>query len=419
MRLLKLALGICLGASSVAQAAEEIKFFHIQMGGSYHHNFMHEIAGRPSAQGERVKTSLIPTPSPQAINPFHISKVNYDLGEVFETPEKTSILQVPIAGEKDLAWFKKVREAGKLPDFMIISGHHVPGMGWHSHYTYGENQYYTQSLMLGSLLRLRAENEDARAFFDNVKFAFISGCWGMANLEPRAEDGSYLSPQAIYEMYYSGPEGKEKARGTPKKFYSLAGQRHELTTLYSGDFAPKKEDAICEPGKPSRCTTFYVNHILSDLGLIDGSHRYNQPYNLRKLFPNAKLIFGFHSPSPYNDRVKKMLAKTFERARQSMRITSEDRAYTSNLLHSIISDETPERTRKRLIQAFRESWTSVTWENNHGAMPFYSGGRPGSSITPAYPDLDNDGIFAWPGGYKNPSFAPRCSQYRGDVKPCQ
>jgi len=419
MKLMKLAMGLCLGLSSAAQAVEDVKFFHIQMGGSYHVNFMQEISARSTIQGEKVRTKLIPAPNFETTNPFNISKLNFDLGEVFATSEKTNILEVPIAGESDLTWFQRARQTGNLPDFMIISGHHVPGLGWHSHYTWGDKEYYTHSLLLASMLRLREENADAKAFFDNVKFVFISGCWGMANLEPHKKDGSYLSTAALRSLYASGEEGQQMVRGTAKQFYSLAGQRHELTTLYAGDIAPKKENAICEPGKPNRCTTYFVNDILSDQGLLDGSHRYNQPYNMRKLFPHAALVFGFHSPSPYNHIVKTMLAKTLSRARQSSRIETQDQSYANNIIHSIISDQTPEQTKKHLIQAFREAWTTVTWENNQGSMPFYSGGRPGSSITPAYPELDNDGIFAWPAGYKNPAFAPRCSQYRGDAKPCE
>lgn len=416
MKFQNLILAMTLASSSLAHA-EEVKIMHLQMGGGYHKIFAQELTAQPSASGEPVQVVNLPSPFLQRLNPFHITRGNWDFGKVFFDDGKTNLAEVPIAPKSDLKWFQKARETGQLPDVMIISGHHIPGLGWHSNDIEEENDYYTKSLLLSTLLRTREENPDARAYFDNVKFVFISGCWGVANLEPHGEKGELLSQDEIGLMYLSGPQGQRKVLGSTQNFYQLESERENLTQSYPGDFAAEKKDEICVDNK---CVTYWIDRVMSDIGLFNNSHQFNQPLNLRKLFPNAALVFGFHSASPFSSTVFGMLKGTVKRARTSKILKDEDSAFSQNIIHSIVSSETPEPTRKRLVQAFREAWTTLTYEQNRGRMAnsSYIGGRPGASITPAYPSLDNDGLFVWPKDYKAPAFAPSCFQYRPDAKPC-
>lgn len=416
MKFQSLILSLAIASVSLVQAAE-VKIMHIQLGGDYHQLFQKEISSNPDAHGEAVEAVVLPVPMRKKNNPFHLTSYNWDFGDVFAPGSAKKVSDVPIAQPSELEWFGQSVESGKAPDVMIISGHHIPGIGWHSNDTWDENDdFYERSLLLSTLLKTREQNPEARRFFDNVKFVFISGCWGLANLEPHKSNGQFYSSDELFTLYASGDQGREKVRGSFQKSYSLEAERLYLARNYPGDFTENDENEICYG---LRCVTYNVRKYMSDDGLIDGSHRYNQPYNIRKLFPNAALVFGFHSSSPFEGPVMKLIRATLSRAKQSPLLKEADKDYAQNIVNSIVSLETPGATKMRLIQSFREAWTTVTWEQNKGQMSNYWGGRPGSSITPAYPNLDNDGVFAWPKGYKNPSFAPRCFQYREDAKPCK
>ena len=402
-----LAQGFFAGASSDL----DITIQHLQMGGSYHNFFMKSLSAKASAQGEKVSVHLLPTPYHQdrqgenpSGNPFHFTFKNWEMTDAPVNPEQP--------------YFKELNAKHQAPNFMIISGHHIPGIGWHSDNSTPDNVWYAHSLRMSSLLRLREASPEAQAYFDNVKFVFISGCWGLANMEPHDQSGGLIGQSERLALYNSGDAGKMQVLGTPNDHYSLSAQRFELTTLYDGDFAAKEKDAVCEG---QNCSTYYIQKVMPDEGLFDNSHRYNEPLGLKKLFPKAYLIFGFHSPSPYSDKVMTLLSATLARARLSPLLKPEDQVYTPNIIQSIISSQTPTESKMRLVQAFRQSWTTLTWEKNIGYMPKnYFGGRPAASISPAFPELDNDGVFAWPKDYKNvPVFAPRCWQYRSDATPCQ
>jgi hypothetical protein len=70
----------------------------------------------------------------------------------------------------------------------------------------------------------------------------------------------------------------------------------------------------------------------------------------------------------------------------------------TNIIGTIVAPQTDETLRKKVIEALRKNWTIQTYKMNRE--------RPSGSITPAYPDLDANGVFNVHVSKDTPLYAP-------------
>ena len=138
---------------------------------------------------------------------------------------------------------------------------------------------------------------------------------------------------------------------------------------------------------------YAIDRMLPDSGLWDGSDMYNIPLKMKRLFPNALGIFGFHRPSPFTPGG--IWRSAFNQARLA--------AKTNNILVPLLSDSVSVEQKKMMVQKLRIGWTRASFALNRG--------RANGSITPAFPDLDQNGLFAYePGAHELPG-APKFAPY--------
>jgi hypothetical protein len=317
-------------------------------------------------------------------NPFGISHYNFDVGPYRLSPDERG--KAPLITPQAHKWFASQVAQGLVPDVVIIGGHHAPGLGWHSHFIKNDN-YYERSLVSTRLFASARRFKVVRDYFANVKMAVIGGCWALANLEPHGRRGEYLSPSDIARIYFTGAPGRAAMLGEVSDPHTLAFQRHELTTLYSNRYKPTAELEDCSRPTKKYCHTFHVDRVLPDYALFDGSHTYNAASLMRRLFPNAAMVIGFHSPSPYANRAGAIYRSAFANAREDLRHERINGQPVASPLRALIDSGISKNDRRRILNSLRVQWTRATYRMNRG--------RTAGSITPAFPDLDADGLFAY------------------------
>ena len=68
----------------------------------------------------------------------------------------------------------------------------------------------------------------------------------------------------------------------------LAYYKDDLVRTYPGGFTKNEKNEVClDRINKQHCEVYDVNRILPVSGLWDGSHIYNMPLQMKKLFPNG------------------------------------------------------------------------------------------------------------------------------------
>jgi len=375
-----------------------IRLLHIQLGGTSVFRFIKtEIQGHGAIKGKTFVEIRLPNIKQQ--NPFGFSRYNFDTGG-YRPADISQMTAPPVISERDASWYQEQLDQDLVPDILYIGGHQIPGMGWHSDET-DANDYYLRSIYFPTLLESVKKYPAMKEYFARIKIIFIGGCWGLANLEPHGPHGEYLSPQAIEKIYFSSAKGRSQMLGNIYSRHSLEYQRHELYTLYDGDFSNGPKAEVCrDPVNFKDCLTFNAQRVLPDIGLYDGSHSYNYPYLMKHLFSGAYLVFGFHSPSPYNENVAPMYRTAFDWTRQKI-------GANENLFLDLLDPGVSVEQKKQLVQTLRLNWTKATYRLNREAIDanrFVP--RPAASISPIFPELDANGPFVGEGMEWAPTYAP-------------
>jgi hypothetical protein len=334
-------------------------------------------------------------------NPFSVSNQNFALGKSRPAMSHHGH-PAPVYSEKQLQWFESQMAQDLYPDVFIVNGHHIPALGFHSDEN-GDSplvdqngdkmRFRKKSLFTPTLHQSIQKYPILQRYFSRVKLVFVGGCWGLSNLEPRSEGdhGNYLTPEEIRELY---KVDRRKAIGSSSISHSLEYQRWELATIYSGEYTRDARGETCVQGSiGEKCDKWHVDRVLPDYGLWDGSHMFNQPYLYKRSFPNAVAVFGFHRPSPKTPG--NIWAAAFHEARI--------RTGVSNLLGSLLNENLPVDFRKMILQELRISWTKNSYLQNRQ--------RASGSITPAFPELDADGPFAYRAGQNELPEAPKHAPY--------
>jgi hypothetical protein len=357
---------------------DSIIMLQLNLGGKEVFNLLKSEAERPMTfRSKKTPVQEVSLPNPEVQNPFAIEKGNF-------------LIHKKYIEEKDADWFQQQIEENRIPDILYIGGHHVPSQGWHTHQLDDQDHSY-QSIYFPTLLNSLKKYPAMKIYFSKIKFVFIGGCWGLANLEPHGKKGEYLSPDKIKQLYFSSAAGKSLVLGNKKNPHSLEYQKWELTQVYSADYTQNPNEKACDA---NTCSKWYIHEALPDIGLFDGSRRYNIPYLMRYIFPNAQLVVGFHSPSPFNQKVAQIYRNVFASVRAEF-------PELNNIFVQLLNPENSEVT-KKMTQSFRKNWTLKTYQLNNK--------RASGSITPAYPDLDQSGLFVLPESMQLP-WAPRFSPY--------
>ena len=273
-------------------------------------------------------------------------------------------------------------------------------------------------MFLPTLLKAVKHNPNAQKFFANVRVAILFGCNTMTNLEPHGDHGEYLSPEVIKENYDKGGKYKEAMIGKPDEVNTLEFYRSRLAREYGPDdpkhyeYTRNRKDEKCEK-KYDHCAVTYLDRILPDNGLFGGYtdpktgkfvgyHDYNYPYKMKLLFPKAKIILGFSSASPAEERRVKILEATFNDTLRDVNAWIKDQPdlkgqVISNILFPLISDNTDEksvRIQKAIVAALRKNWTVETYDRNfQEPRPGHIVHRPSGSVSSVFPELENDSIL--------------------------
>jgi hypothetical protein len=221
----------------------------------------------------------------------------------------------------------------------------------------------------------------------------------MTNLEPHGPKGEYLSPEEIKAKYFSSPQERAKMVGSADKVNTLEFYRQRLFREYGPsnkkeEYVRTKNEEICLVKPYTNCTITNLDRIMPDSYLYDGSHLYNYPYMMKRLFPNATMIFGYSSASPSEEiRVKifqEMLDKTYADLNASFAAMGKGKI--NNVLFPLTLQPSDPRLNndlnRMIIKVMRKNWTIATDTMNRN--------RPSGSISPAYPDLSADGVLGAP-----------------------
>ena len=338
----------------------------------------------------KLQTVVAPIDAKATVNPFALEDKDFAVGNHLPNPGEQEG-PIPKISSISAKWFDDVvKNNEKLPDLFLIGGHHVISEGWH-------NQEENAFLYMPTMLETFKDHPNAKKVFGAVKLAILWGCNTMTNLEPHAEDGSYLNSQEIESIFKSGTKGENKMRGilsdgsiktNSLEFYKsrLAREYGKYTKQYEYTRDPKEEKCIGK--KPyENCTVTNLERIMPEKFLYDGEHIFNEPYRMKGIFPNAYLVLGFSSASPSEEDRAKILGKTLADARKELNkgLPAKDARKIYNVMYTITSEKTSDELRKRVIESVRKFWTINTFNMN--------GGRPSGSITPAYPELDKNGVF--------------------------
>ena len=352
-----------------------------------------------------LEMTTAPSTAGQHPNPFGITDKDFNTGW-FLTRKGQPQGPVPTIEPIDATWFDTQVANKNLPEVFEIGGHHVISEGWHS-----DNEH--QFMFHPTFLKTLETYPSARAMFDEVKLAVLWGCNTMTNLEPHAQpgdfkgaqEGDYLSPTQIGdptqigELYNSGSRlrmiGIIKPGAAPK-LNSLEFYKQRLASEYGPnsprfEYTRKASQENCS-GPYQDCPITDLERIMPDKFLFDGTHRFNEPWRMKRIFRHAYLVLGFSSASPSEEARARILQTTIDNARIALNkdksghpIASTDLSYIRNVLYTITNKDTPTALRKRVIQEVRKQWTIATFKMNRN--------RPSGSITPAFPDLDQNGVF--------------------------
>ncbi len=323
-------------------------------------------------------------------NPFLFTDYDFYVGN--HLPRAGEQIEAPpTISSSDAKWFKNLIKSKKAPDIFIIGGHHVIAEGWHNH---EETHFLYEPTLQETLKKYPA----ARQTFDNVKFAILWGCNTMTNLEPHGPNGEYMSPAQIYEEFEKG--NRDQMIGPSSKINTLEFYKERLAREYGPSNPEHYEytrgpqfEKCLGPGKYENCKVTDLDRILPERGLYDGSHRFNHPYVNKRYFPNAYLVLGYSSASP-SEEARGVIFKTMlQRSYKDLK-----KYNVTNIILTLIDPKTPEDLRKNVIEVVRKNWTIVTYELNRA--------RPSGSITPAYPELDSNGIFNTVVSKDTPAYSP-------------
>ena len=200
--------------------------------------------------------------------------------------------------------------------------------------------------------------------------------------------------------------------GTPEKVNTLAFYRARLAREYGpgGDkyeYTLSRSQEKCEDKPYSLCKITNLNRIMPDSYLWDGNHWYNYPYMMKRLFPNANIVFGYSSASPDEKRRVQIFKATLDRTYQDLnsKFKSSGKKINNILFPLVLPKGDPQISddlNKEIIKSLRTNWTIMSDSMNRN--------RPSGSISPVYPELDAQGVLGAPlvrGSKQYGPFEPR------------
>jgi hypothetical protein len=323
----------------------------------------------------------------QNFNPFRLTPRDFSLG-LSRPYEGETIGPVPGITPEQAAFFDKMVETNQYPDVFVIAGHQVISEGWH-------NEAESMFLYLPTLLDTLRTYPNARKFFDHIRLAVLWGCNAMTDLEPHGPHGEFLDSAAIKALYNSGPAGKALVIGSEDKVNTLEFYRSRLAREYGPGSAKfeytrsRSKEKCFGPGKYDNCDVTNLDRILPDKFLFDGSHLYNYPYMMKRVFPNTTLVLGYSSASPSEEERVKILKATFDKSYGDLNLELKASGKRiNNILYPLVDPASPDTLNKEIIKVIRKNWTLESNAVNRE--------RPSGSITPLYPDLDADGVLGAP-----------------------
>ena len=347
----------------------------------------------------KVTVTTAPANSTKTPNPFKVTKEDFYAG--FHLPLTGPQGPVPTIQPADAAWFTEQVRKNEFADVFFIGGHHVISMGWQSP---GENAFVYAPTLLDTLERY----PDARKYFNHIKIAILWGCNTLTNLQPHGDHGEYLSPEVIKTRYESSDAEAKRLFGLPKSGpFSVRAYQQHLYDSYGPNSGPdeyawtkKASDEKCSAPGPYNCEVLNLNRVFPARYMWSPEEPYNEPMNAKKMFPNAYLVLGYSSGSPPEETRARIFKIALDETRKELKKKSHLAKYAPNVLYAIISDHTPDLDRKDVIEELRKQWTLSTYKHNRG--------RPSGSVTPAYPQLDDNGIY----NIEVDKFAPTFAPYR-------
>ncbi len=393
-----------------AQSVKPIYVVHVNLGNTQLSKYVVEELLRPNSQFKNRPVILLRPNLDVKDNPFAVSKWSHQAGLTRQNSELKNEL-TPLMNQNMLKWFDDLEAKNIQPEVFIINGHHLLGMGFESDNTwdtgyanqFGENiELGNRALYFQTVIQSKNKFPILKRFFDRIKLVFIGGCEGLANLEPKENglSGRALTPVEIKQRYFGGQ--KNLMLGDISKGAGLAGYKADLVRVYPGSYVDKESDEACvDRVNKMHCETYDVNRILPDSGLWDGQHIYNMPLQMKKLFSNAYGVFGFYTPSPREPGA--IWKYAFDRTRQKLK--------TDNFFQRLLSDEVSVDQKKEIIQTMRISWTSATQLMNKRYRNGKVVTRISGSLTPSFPDLDKNGIFAYEESASDFPEGPRFAPY--------
>jgi hypothetical protein len=337
-----------------------------------------------AAHVDELNLNLIPA------NPFNITDADFFLG-LSRPYEGETVGAIPEISDAQAAWFDRAVAAGQLPDVFVVAGHQVISEGWH-------NDAERMFMFLPTLLQSLKNHKSAQIFFDHIRLAVLWGCNTMTDLEPHGPNGEYLTPEQIKTIYNSGPKGRLQVIGAVDKVNTLEFYRQRLYREYGPgnkkvEYVRSREQEKCLTKPYINCPVTNLDRILPDKYLFDGSHVYNYPYMMKRVFPSATVVFGFSSASPPEETRVKIFQETLDKTYADLNAAfKQSGKKINNILYPLtmqpnnplLSDD----LNRMIIKSLRKNWTLSSDAMNRN--------RPSGSISPAYPDLDADGVLGAP-----------------------
>jgi hypothetical protein len=333
------------------------------------------------AQVNELNLNIIPP------NPFKITDFDFFVG-LSRPYEDEGIGLVPEITDTQAAWFDQAVARNELPDIFVVAGHQVISEGWH-------NESEHMFLFLPTLLQTLRNHKSARIFFDHIRMAVLWGCNTMTNLEPHGPNGEYLTPEQIKAIYDSGPKGRLQVIGDGEKVNTLEFYRQRLYREYGPghkkvEYVRSQKAEVCLTRPYTNCPVTNLDRVLPDSYLFDGSHLYNYPYLMKRVFPNATMVFGFSSASPAEEIRVQIFKATLEKTYADLNASFKNSGKKiNNILYPLVlqpNDPTlSDDLNRMIIKSLRKNWTIQTDAMNRN--------RPSGSISPVYPELDADGVL--------------------------
>lgn len=393
-----------------AMTVKPVYIVHVNLGNTQlSQNVINEVLRSDKNFEKRPVILLRPNLDVQN-NPFAVSKYSHQFGLSRQNGE-IHMNQTPLLNDKMVAWFSDLERRNIQPDIFIINGHHLVGMGFQSDGTtetgklnqFGQSiDLEDRSLYLQTLIQSQNTFPVVKRFFENIKLVFVGGCEGLSNLEPKefGTHGRALAPDEIRSRYLNGQS--LLMAGDIAERTGLAYYKDDLVRTYPSGFTKNEKNEVClDQINKQHCEVYDVNRILPVSGLWDGSHIYNMPLQMKKLFPNALGIFGFNTPSPTKPGPIWMSA--FTEARKN--------SGSENIILPLLSSEFNLESKKQILQKLRVSWTKATAQLNKRWVNGKTIFRVSGSVSPAFPDLDANGIFAYDENQMAYAAAPKFAPY--------